>query len=183
MFDDLIIVAGLGGPIIWLLALLSLISWMLIFWKLWELYLNKTFSSKKIAEIQQFTEIVTVSIQSLPQAVAKDRIESEIHIIITEKAVGLRYLDLIVSIAPLLGLFGTVLGMIDAFNTLEQSGSNVDPSRLAGGIWEALLSTAAGMIVAIPAAVALTIYEGKLEKIRTEMISIMSRKFNLNKIE
>jgi hypothetical protein len=39
------------------------------------------------------------------------------------------------------------------------------------------------MIVAIPAAVALTFYEGKLEKIRTEMISIMSRKFNLNKTE
>ena len=117
MLDYFFIITGLGGPIIWLLALLSLISWMLIFWKLWELYLNKSFSSKKITEIQQFTEIATVSIQSLPQAVAKDRIESEIHIIITEKAVGLRYLDLIVSIAPLLGLFGTVLGVaIDAEN-------------------------------------------------------------------
>ncbi|MBR9862213.1 MAG: MotA/TolQ/ExbB proton channel family protein [Rhodobacteraceae bacterium] len=69
---------------------------------------------------------------------------------------GLRPLELIVTIAPLIGLFGTVLGMIEAFQGLETSGSQADPSVLAGSIWEALPTTAAGLAVAFPAAVALS---------------------------
>ena len=57
---------------------------------------------------------------------------------------GFRLLDTIGQTAPLLGLFGTVLGMIDAFQALQEAGQAVDPSLLAGGIWVALLTTAAG---------------------------------------
>ena len=64
---------------------------------------------------------------------------------------GMRALELIAAVAPLLGLLGTVFGMIEAFRALEQAGSQVDPSLLSGGIWEALLTTAAGLSVAIPA--------------------------------
>ncbi|MBM3318102.1 MAG: MotA/TolQ/ExbB proton channel family protein [Candidatus Eisenbacteria bacterium] len=53
--------------------------------------------------------------------------------------------------APLLGFLGTVLGMIAAFQRIEQLGGNVDASVLAGGIWQALLTTAAGLTVAVPA--------------------------------
>ncbi len=67
---------------------------------------------------------------------------------------GLRLLALIATISPLVGLLGTVLGMISAFQALEAAGSRVDPSILSGGIWIALLTTAAGLIIAIPAAVA-----------------------------
>ena len=66
----------------------------------------------------------------------------------------LRGLEVIAQTAPLLGLLGTILGMIKAFQVLEQAGSRADPALLAGGIWEALLTTAAGLAVAIPAAVA-----------------------------
>jgi biopolymer transport protein ExbB len=52
--------------------------------------------------------------------------------------------------APLLGFLGTVTGMIQAFQRIEALGGNVDASVLAGGIWEALLTTAAGLIVAVP---------------------------------
>lgn len=65
-----------------------------------------------------------------------------------------RPLEVIATLSPLLGLFGTVLGMIDAFQQMEQAGSRVDPSVLSGGIWEALLTTAAGLAVAIPATAA-----------------------------
>ena len=51
--------------------------------------------------------------------------------------------------APLLGLLGTILGMIEAFRKIEEMGGKVEPSALAGGIWEALLTTAFGLIVAI----------------------------------
>jgi len=62
---------------------------------------------------------------------------------------GLSWLALIATIEPLLGLTGTVTGMIKAFMVIEKS-TNVNPSMLAGGIWEALITTAAGLLVAIP---------------------------------
>jgi biopolymer transport protein ExbB len=58
------------------------------------------------------------------------------------------------NIAPLLGLMGTVLGMIKAFMVIEQMGGKVNASVLAGGIWEAMLTTAVGLAVALPAMVA-----------------------------
>lgn len=77
---------------------------------------------------------------------------------------GFRFMDLAATTAPLLGLLGTVLGMIEAFRQMEAAGSRVDPSQLAGGIWEALLTTAAGMVVALVAIVCLTILEGLVER-------------------
>ena len=65
---------------------------------------------------------------------------------------GLPLLSLIATVSPLLGLLGTVLGMIEAFQQMETAGDSVDPAILSGGIWEALLTTAAGLTVAIPAA-------------------------------
>lgn len=62
---------------------------------------------------------------------------------------GLSWLGLIATIAPLLGLTGTVTGMIRAFTVISQS-TTVNPSMLAGGVWEALITTAAGLLVAIP---------------------------------
>jgi biopolymer transport protein ExbB len=69
---------------------------------------------------------------------------------------GLALLSLIATVAPLLGLLGTVLGMIEAFQQMETVGDRIEPAVLAGGIWEALLTTAAGLAVAIPAAVFFT---------------------------
>ncbi len=62
---------------------------------------------------------------------------------------GLSWLGLISTIAPLLGLTGTVTGMIKAFLVIASS-TSVSPSMLAGGIWEALITTAAGLLVAMP---------------------------------
>jgi biopolymer transport protein ExbB len=56
----------------------------------------------------------------------------------------------IVAGAPLLGFLGTVLGMIQAFQVIERVGGNVNPSLLAQGIWQAMITTAAGLIVAVP---------------------------------
>jgi biopolymer transport protein ExbB len=62
---------------------------------------------------------------------------------------GMSWLGLIATIAPLLGLTGTVTGMINAFMVIANS-TSVTPAMLAGGIWEALITTAAGLFVAIP---------------------------------
>ena len=81
----------------------------------------------------------------------------------------LRGLEVIANLSPLLGLLGTVLGMIKAFVRLESAGTKVDPTILAGGIWEALLTTAFGLSVAIPALAAFYILEGQVENVRAQM--------------
>lgn len=62
----------------------------------------------------------------------------------------LRILEAVVQAAPMLGLLGTVIGMISAFGELSRAGGAIDPSALATGIWAALLTTAAGLAIAIP---------------------------------
>lgn len=64
-----------------------------------------------------------------------------------EKGIGV--LSSVVAVSPMLGFFGTVVGMIRAFMQIESLGGSVNPSRLAGGIWEALVTTAAGLAIAI----------------------------------
>lgn len=78
---------------------------------------------------------------------------------------NIRGLEVIATISPLMGLLGTVIGMVQAFNKVAQYQGQVDPSVLAGGIWEALLTTAAGLAVAIPAVVMLHYFERKIETI------------------
>jgi biopolymer transport protein ExbB len=87
----------------------------------------------------------------------------------------LRGLDVIGSLAPLLGLLGTVLGMIRAFMRLEEAGPRVDPSLLSGGIWEALLTTAIGLAVAIPANVALAWLESQVDSVRRTLADAVTR--------
>lgn len=88
-----------------------------------------------------------------------------------------RLLELIGLIAPLLGLLGTILGMITAFRALESSGARADPALLAGGIWEALLTTAFGLAVAIPAIVAFHLAENRIARLRDEASAALARFF------
>jgi len=79
---------------------------------------------------------------------------------------NLRGLESIATLAPLLGLLGTVLGMIRAFMRLEEAGSRVDPAILSGGIWEALLTTAVGLAIAIPVMAVLSWLESVVDQVR-----------------
>ena len=86
-----------------------------------------------------------------------------------------RWLEVIGNISPLLGLLGTVIGMIQAFQKLELGGSNVDPAQLSGGIWTALLTTAVGLVVALPAVTALNLFEGRVDQVRLVMRDASAR--------
>jgi biopolymer transport protein ExbB len=96
----------------------------------------------------------------------RTRLETEAETRFARLEGGLRFLDNVAQLSPLLGLFGTVLGMISAFQALQQAGSQVDPSILAGGIWVALLTTAVGLVIAMPTALVLSWFEGRLDKDR-----------------
>ncbi|WP_373500408.1 MotA/TolQ/ExbB proton channel family protein [Desulfococcus sp.] len=82
---------------------------------------------------------------------------------------GLGMLSLISLISPLLGLTGTVTGMIEAFQTIALQQGRVEVSMLAGGIWQALLTTAAGLLVAIPSHVAFHVLDGQMDDIAASM--------------
>jgi biopolymer transport protein ExbB len=90
---------------------------------------------------------------------------------------GLRPLEVIGALAPLLGLLGTVLGMIKAFQQLEAAGNQVNPAILSGGIWEALLTTAVGLCVAIPVVAVLNWLERKVDHLAHEMDNVVTQVF------
>ena len=140
--------------------------------------LNKTNAKKLLIEIQQIKNpiakvvevvIVTKSDRRFDKESRKSEISriSSIQIRNLENYLG--GLEVIASISPLLGLFGTVLGMIKAFLNLEKAGSQIDPALLAGGIWEALLTTAFGLAIAIPALAAYHLFENKISNTRNKM--------------
>jgi len=90
-------------------------------------------------------------------------------------------LEVIAALAPLLGLFGTVLGMIDAFAAMEAAGSRVDPAVLSGGTWEALLTTAVGLAVAIPAVGAFNCVERRIERAEHAHDTLISALFTADR--
>ena len=75
----------------------------------------------------------------------------------------------IAGIAPMLGFLGTVTGMIDAFQEIQNLQGNVNPSVLAGGIWEALISTAAGLVVGILAYFFYNYLLGRINRLVNDM--------------
>lgn len=113
--------------------------------------------------------------------IREERLREEISARAADRLFGLtswlKALDLVTQIAPLLGLLGTVLGMIETFQTLQDSGASANPASLAGGIWVALLTTACGLAVAIPVSVAVTWFETRLEKERAALEVLLTGVF------
>ena len=189
-----------GGPAIWAIAALSVITLAVILWKIWRFVLAGAWSRRASLEAVKDWEagsrdaalarvsarkgmrsrFVTGTMQAIrarPAAAAREEATRLARDTLERAGTGLRALELIATIAPLLGLLGTVLGMIEAFRQLQEAGSGADPSQLAGGIWEALLTTAAGMAVAIPASAALTWFEAVIARVRHDMESMAARLF------
>ena len=110
---------------------------------------------------------------------SKIDIEKEIDLLINKEFKQiysfLPSLEVISQVSPLVGLLGTVIGMIDSFNELELGGSLVDPAILAGGIWTALLTTAMGLIVAIPALVSHYFLEKKINDLLDDFETLISK--------
>ncbi|UWR75362.1 MotA/TolQ/ExbB proton channel family protein [Phaeobacter inhibens] len=189
-----------GGPSIWAIAALSVITMALILWKIWRLALIGAWSRGKAGravaafergEQDTARDIVRgrrgirskvvasalASVCTLPEDRAREETARVAKLHLASAGTGLGALELIATIAPLLGLLGTVLGMIAAFQALQAAGSKADPALLAGGIWEALLTTAAGMAVAIPASAALTWFEAVITRIRRDVEDSATRIF------
>ena len=86
-------------------------------------------------------------------------------------------LEVIAVVSPLSGLLGTIFGMIQAFQQLELAGKNIDPAMLSGGIWEALLTTAVGLSIAIPVVIFHSWFKGLIERLRFNIESSITQIF------
>jgi biopolymer transport protein ExbB len=81
----------------------------------------------------------------------------------------LRMLSAIAHLSPLMGLLGTVMGMVSAFAQIDAGGGNVQPGELASGIWEALLTTVMGLAIAIPCMAAFHAFESHADRVARQM--------------
>jgi biopolymer transport protein ExbB len=80
----------------------------------------------------------------------------------------IEHLNIIANISPMMGLLGTVIGMLRCFNEISQVTGAIDPKQLAGGIFEALVTTCMGLIVAIPSLYFYAIFRNRADEITGE---------------
>lgn len=188
-----------GGTVMAILIALSVYVVAVILYKVWQFWQAKITEIDFVGEVVEYVED-----KNTPEALRVSAnqvnplarvIEVALNAITSKKmspekrdraisAVGsahirrlethMRGLEMVANISPLLGLLGTVVGMVKAFSSIEQFGSQVDPSMLAGGIWEALLTTVAGLSVAIPALAAHYMLDQKIENFRATMQEAVS---------
>lgn len=196
---------ALGGPVVGILLAISIFALALIALKFWQFFREgvgdhaharnavrtwqrgqqsdalSTVENRKSAVSNCVYLAIKLSVRGIAD---KKDIEEEIGRValsrLHELQKGFRALEAIAQIAPLLGLFGTVLGMIQAFQNLQSAGNSVDPSILAGGIWVALLTTAVGLGVAMPVSMVLTWFETKIDDERVAIETLSSTVLNGN---
>ena len=192
-----------GGPVLVILVLVSLLAATLIALKLLQLvrlrvgtrgFVDKSLglwqdqrSGEALALLEAtpnpIAPVLATAMRGLgrPGVDPTERVREEVVREAAAQQQGLnayiRGLDVIATLAPLLGLLGTVLGMIEAFRELEAAGGRADPGLLAGGIWEALLTTAAGLAIAIPSAAAVHWIDGIVGQVRHDMEDAVTRLF------
>lgn len=189
MFDQILSLLEKGGPVVAILLLLSVISLAAALFKGWS-FLRLGFGRHDVAHRalklwqsnQEAEAIGLLSTQRGPVARVLvhamrgmlyhpekgDLIREDINRVasreIARARFGIRIMETVGQVAPLLGLFGTVLGMIDAFQALQSAGATVDPAVLAGGIWVALLTTAMGLAIAIPSSLLATWFDSMVDR-------------------
>lgn len=139
---DLINYIDRGGVIVYILIFLNIIGFTIMFWKLVVIALSSNKRELLINEIIKFSK-------DNNEEFKKDSIENFINRKIRKLEFGLNTVKIIASIAPLLGLLGTVIGVLESFDSITKSGLG-DPSIFSSGISVALITTIAGLIVAIP---------------------------------
>src|SRR5512143_3864132 len=141
--------------------------------KIWQWVENRTLSDKQVMALQQHSPLGRVLAAGLAnrhrdRLVMIEAIEDAGRHVMHDLERYLSPRATIASISPLLGLLGTVMGMIRTFRAVTISGIG-DPSALAGGIAEALVCTAGGLIVAIPSLMAYRYFRGKVDGLVVDM--------------
>jgi biopolymer transport protein ExbB len=179
-----------GGPFMWPIILCSIVAAAIILERLWTLQDRRVLPPDLTRRVWQLVEAGQVNdkvIRALEQnsplgkvlaaglahrhrsrEIVMERLEDAGRHAVHELERFLNALGTIAGISPLLGLLGTVAGIIKAFNAINAGGMG-DPRALSGGIAEALLTTAAGLCVAIPALIGYRYLRGRVDRIVVEI--------------
>jgi len=179
-----------GGGFMWPIVLCSIISVAIILERLWALQSSRVIprdlgrkvwnwiesdqlTDKFIAALEQTSPLgkllaIGLANRNRPRALMVERLEDGGRHVVHEMERFLNTLGTIAAVAPLLGLLGTVAGIIRAFSAITVNGLG-DPQVLSGGIGEALITTAAGLSVAIPSLIAYRYLRGKVERLVIQM--------------
>lgn len=192
-----------GGPVVWILLAISIAALSILLMKLWQFFKLRPEHNEELPEAlstwrqgrheeawrmlrtDRFSsEIVALAMRELATGNAQQAtLREELERIALAKLNGLRAqlpaLEVIGTLTPLLGLLGTVLGMIAAFRAMEVAGSQVDPSVLSGGIWQALLTTAMGLAIAIPVMAAYNWMDRKTQRVSEQINDAVTQVFTL----
>ena len=118
----------------------------------------------RITLLKRFSGLMA---SSHPQREASLRIEGEAVVRKLEKHLSM--LSILARLAPLMGLLGTVLGMISTFSEIASAQAGVNMNQLAGGIWQALITTAAGLVIAIPALFFLHHFQSRVNSVASAL--------------
>ena len=141
--------------------------------KVWQLIESNQVNDRVIAALEQNSPLGRLLATGLanrhrPREMLMERLEDTGRHVVHELERFLNTLGTIAGVSPLLGLLGTVTGIIRAFNAIEAGGMG-DPRALSGGIAEALIATAAGLCVAIPALISYRYLRGRVDGLVVEM--------------
>jgi len=137
--------------------------------QVWNWIKNNQLDSTKLRELKQSSQLGRILAAGLSNSrhgreVMKDSIQESAGQVIHEMERYLGVLGTIAAIAPLMGLLGTVFGMIEVFTAIMLQGTG-NAGVLAGGISEALITTAAGLCVAIPAMTAHRYFQRRIDSL------------------
>ena len=191
-----------GGYVVWVLLVISVIALAIVIVKQWQfarvrpetndgiepaLRLWRTGDRQgaidALSDDEQFgSDIVLFAMRGRSEAGweangLQDEIERQGSLKLRELRTYLPALEVIGMLSPLLGLLGTVLGMIDAFQAMELAGNEVDPATLSGGIWQALLTTAVGLVIAIPALAVYNWMDHKVQRVAANLDDAVTQVF------
>ncbi len=190
----------MGGPVVWILCAFSVIALTIVLVKLWQFAVMRPEGTKNIDQAldlwavgdrkgavkslkqqRPVAGLVGLAMKGVEAGQELSLLREELSRVATQRLgqmrAFLRPLEVIATLSPLLGLLGTVLGMIVAFKQMEAAGSQVDPSVLSGGIWQALLTTAVGLAVAIPVMTIHNWLDRKVERVAVLMNDSVTRVF------
>jgi biopolymer transport protein ExbB len=153
-----------GGPIMYILLVLNIIGFTILFWKIFIILGARKNKDALGEEVTSRYKGYNNNDTNIAINILKDEVQSVVHALES----GLNTIKIIASIAPLLGLLGTVLGILSAFKVISEQGLS-DPSMFAGGIAMALITTVGGLIVAIPHFVGYNYLVGVLDDLEIEL--------------
>jgi biopolymer transport protein ExbB len=173
-----------GGWVMWPIVLASVIAMAIVVERFWSLQKQRIAPDNLVAQVWQWLrsgQLDDARVQALragsplgrilaagivnrrhDRGIIRECIEEAGRLVVFELERYLNTLGTIAAVSPLLGLLGTVFGMIQMFGALKTGGAG-DPAELAGGIGQALITTAAGLVVAIPALYFYRYFRGRVD--------------------